>query len=122
MVLGGLFVVLFAVTAFQTRLAENQLDLDRLDDRIAEQRDEFTRLRLERAELMAPDRLMAEATALGMVPGGATEFVAVSPQVVAQIAVSASGLPEATRGRRADVLRGYRDVKALLDAPDGGSN
>lgn len=113
--LGGLFAVLFAVTAFQTRIAENQLDLDRLDDRIAVQRETFTRLRLERATLMAPDRLMAEASALGMEPGGETVFVTISPDVVAQVAVSASGVPQRSRQTHVDRLDEYGAVKALMD-------
>lgn len=120
--LAGLFLVLFAVTAFQTRIAQNQLDIDRLDDRIADQRDEYTRLRLERAGLMSPERLMAEAAAIGMVPGGATQFVTITPESVAEVVVSSSGVEQRTRARAVDPLDAYSDVKALMDGvPDGES-
>jgi cell division protein FtsL len=111
----GLFIVLLSVTAFQTRIAQNQLELDRFDDRIVEQRERFTRLRLERAALLSPDRLMAEAAALGMEPGGATQFVTITPEVMAQVAVAASGVPRRSREQRVDPLGEYGAVKALMD-------
>jgi cell division protein FtsL len=113
----ALFVLLFAVTAFQTRLAQNQLEIDRTDEQIGLERERYDRLRLERAELLAPDRLMTQAAALGMVPGSSTEFVAVPSRTVAEIAVSASGVPESARRQRSDPFEGYGQVKAMVDGP-----
>lgn len=115
-VLGAsLFVLLFGVTAFQTHLAQNQLELDRTDDQIGIERERYDQLRLERAELLAPQRLMTEAAALGMVPGSSTEFVAVDARTVAEIAVSAGGIPEHERRQRADPFEEYGEVKAMVD-------
>jgi cell division protein FtsL len=115
-VLGSsLFILLFAVTAFQTRLAQNQLELDRTDDQISIERERYDQLRLERAELLAPQRLVERATALGMVPGSSTEFVAVSDRTVAEVAVSASGVPESARRHGADPFEEYGEVKAMVD-------
>jgi hypothetical protein len=120
--LGSLVVVLFAVAAFQTRIAENQLDLDRIDNRIAEERELFTRLRLDRAGLMSPERLMAEAQALGMEPATAIQFAPVPPQVVAQVAVAANGLSGRQRSTSENPLRAYGQVKALLDGVNDGGD
>lgn len=115
-VLGAaLFVLLFGVTAFQTRLAQNQLEIDRTDDQISIERERYDQLRLERAELLAPERLMTQAAALGMVPGSSTEFVAVPSRTVAEIAVSASGIPESERRQRSDPFEEYGEVKAMVD-------
>lgn len=116
LVLGAtLFALLFAVTAFQTRLAQNQLELDRTDDQISVERERYDQLRLQRAELLAPERLMAEAAALGMVPGSATEFVSVDERLVAQVAVSAGDIDEAQRSAGQDPFADYGDVKATVD-------
>jgi hypothetical protein len=115
-VLGAsLFILLFGVTAFQTRLAQNQLELDRTDDQIGIERERYDQLRLERAELLAPQRLMTEAVALGMVPGSSTEFVSVESSTVAQIAVSASGVPDSERQQRSNPFEEYGEVKAMVD-------
>jgi cell division protein FtsL len=65
---------LFGLVAFHVVLTESQLQLDRLQQRAAQQRDEYDRLRLKVAELEAPERVVAVAQQrLGMVsPPGVT--------------------------------------------------
>jgi cell division protein FtsL len=73
--MGALFV--------HTRIAERQLDIDSLERSVRAAQEEFDLLRSERAELRSPNRLRAEATALGMQVGEESEFVAVDPMVLA---------------------------------------
>jgi cell division protein FtsL len=64
----ALFVSLFGLAVFHTYLVENQRDLDRLDTRISAADAQTEQLRLQYAELEAPDRIMQVATdKLGMV-------------------------------------------------------
>ncbi len=69
-VLGGLvFALLLGVTVFQTRLAQNQLELDRVERAVDAERERFDELRLQRAELRSPAYLAAAAASIGMIPG-----------------------------------------------------
>jgi len=65
---------LFGLVAFHVALTEGQLQLDRLQQRATDERDEYDRRRLQVAELEAPERVVAAAQQrLGMVsPPGVT--------------------------------------------------
>ena len=65
---------LFGLVAFHVVLTESQLQLDKLQQRVTEQRNEYDRQRLKVAELEAPERVVAVAQQrLGMVsPPGVT--------------------------------------------------
>ena len=52
-----------------TRIAERQLEIDRLEDGVRSAQEEYDVLRASRAELRSPNRLAEGAVALGMVPG-----------------------------------------------------
>lgn len=62
------FVIAIAIVACQVLLVQGQQRLDRLDADITASTDRYHELRLQVAELEAPDRVVAEATDLGMVP------------------------------------------------------
>ena len=51
-----------------TRLAERQLEIDRLERLVAAAQERFDVLRQQRAELRSPTRLAIEAARLGMHP------------------------------------------------------
>lgn len=78
-------VLMLGAAAFQTQLARRQVTLDILDRQIRAAHDTYDVLRRERAELRSPGRLVEQATLLGMRPAAETEFVAVSPDVVAAV-------------------------------------
>ena len=64
----ALFVSLFGLAVFHTYLVENQRDLDRLDTEITKADGQTQQLRLQYAQLEAPDRIMHVAVDdLGMV-------------------------------------------------------
>jgi cell division protein FtsL len=66
---GLLLTVLFGLVAFHVVLTQGQLQLDQLQSRAADEQARYDRLRLQVAELEAPERVVAEAQQrLGMVP------------------------------------------------------
>lgn len=85
----SLFGVLFALAAFQTKLAQDQLELDRLQREIRSAQLDYERLRGEVARLEAPESIVAAAQALGLVPPdpAAITYVTPTPQAVAALAV-----------------------------------
>lgn len=120
LVLAGLFVSFLAiammmlVVVFQTRIAETQLNIDKIESQIAAERDRYDALRLERSSLREPSRLVAEATAMGMVPGNGTDFISVDPLTVAQVLVSTGGVDPELLSVSHDPLVNYGAVKATI--------
>jgi cell division protein FtsL len=110
-----LFGLMFAVTAFQTRLAENQLKVDETEQLIAEQRKLYDQLRMESATLRSPQRLTEEATKLGMGPARNVEFVNTDPAAVAAVAVATADLDDAQALAPPDPFEDYAAVKAGVD-------
>jgi cell division protein FtsL len=106
--------LMMLVVVFQTRLAETQLGIDDIELQITAERNRYDQLRLERSILREPARLVAEAKALGMVPGSKTDFRTVDPLVVAEVLVSVGGSdPNAILGIK-DSLERYGSVKAII--------
>lgn len=58
---------LFGVVVFHVLLTQNQFRLDTLQEQSLERQAEYDRLRLQVAELESPERVIAAASALGMV-------------------------------------------------------
>lgn len=107
-------LVMFLVVAFQTRIAETQMKIDKIDTQIQNERDRYNALRLERSALRDPARLVVEATAMGMIPGSGTNFTTVESSSVAAVLVSTGGIdPEYMSGAE-DPLDNYGAVKALI--------
>ena len=109
-----IITLMMVVVIFQTRLAETQLNIDVIEDQIAIERTRYDELRLERSTLREPSRLVAEATALGMVPGAKTVFTDVDPTAVAAVLVSMGGLDPEQFANTRDPLKNYSAVKALV--------
>jgi hypothetical protein len=106
------FGVMLGVTVFQTRLAERQLQLDRIERDVNTARDRYDQLRQVRAILRSPERLAAEAAANGLVPAAGSEFVEVDPAVKALVAASAGGVDEQVVRAATSSLEEFRRVKA----------
>lgn len=85
--------LLLGATYLHTRIAERQLEIDRLDTAMRTAQEEFDVLRSERAVLRSPTRLADEATALGMHPGEESEFVPVDPMLLAITIAQTGQLP-----------------------------
>jgi hypothetical protein len=115
--------LLLGATYLHTRIAERQLEIDRLDRSFRVAQEEFDVLRSERAELRSPTRLATEAGALGMQPGSESEFVPVDPMLLAVTIAQTGQLPatdEIVPGSytRLDPIDQFRLVKnASQEAP-----
>lgn len=104
----GLFGALFAVAGSHALLIESQARLDRLDDRVAEEEGRYERLRMDVAEMESPERIVAEATQLGMVTPDETVWV--SPD---QPARTTSG-SDASANDDGSSSTSWEDVKPYL--------
>jgi hypothetical protein len=101
-----LFAALFAVAVSHALLIESQARLDRLDSQVAEEEARYERLRMEVAELESPDRIVADATALGMV--APEELVWITPDQAVPATDAATGTdPDASD-------TSWEDVKPYL--------
>ena len=81
---GVLFSVLFAVAVLQTQNVAGQMHLDRVQQDISDRQAQAQALRLQAAELAAPERIVAEAERLGMLaPAGGPTFVSQVPATTA---------------------------------------
>jgi hypothetical protein len=113
-----LFGMLIGTVAFQTQIARNQLALDKVEKEVAAARDRYDVLRRQRAELRSPDRLAVEARQLGMSPAGTSEFMTITPDVVAAVAAAASALPPDIGDSAPTSLDQFGEVKAVTgDVP-----
>lgn len=110
-----IFVLMLGAAAFQTQLAKRQVKLDRVDAAIRGETDQYNRLRGERAELQAPERLATEAAKLGMQPTASAAFVSISPEIIAEVRRSSGGVFDAN-GAAASSLDGFIQVKAIAGA------
>ncbi|MEZ5256085.1 MAG: hypothetical protein R2705_04120 [Ilumatobacteraceae bacterium] len=111
---GVLFVLMLGVVVFQTRLAETQLDLDRIEQRLDLQRERARDLRRENAALRSPDRIAAQAQALGLVATEAHDFLVVPSDVVDLVDVSSGDALDDVFTRESDAFRDYRETKQLV--------
>src|SRR4051794_23368450 len=87
LVVGGIFLMLFGLVVVHTMLLQNQQRLDHLDAQVSDAQAHYQQLRLQVAQLEAPQRIIDVATQkLGMVPPDGTTYLtptandAVSPQ------------------------------------------
>ncbi len=75
--------VMMGAIYLHTRIAERQLEIDRLERSVRVSQEEFDILRSRRAELRSPTRLANSASELGMEIGSESEFVSVDPMLLA---------------------------------------
>lgn len=106
--------IMMAVVVAQTRIAENQMQLDRIESRIESERDRYNQLRLERSLLREPARLVVEARALGMQPGVGVDFTTVDPMTVAAVLVATGGVDPELLTDGTDPLQEYGEFKAIV--------
>jgi cell division protein FtsL len=105
--------LMLGAAAFQTQLARRQVELDRIDSQIREVRNQFNELRSQRAELRSPARLAASGAALGMGLTTKTEFIEISPDVVADVQQSAGGVFDPRAESQDPVFDEFKVVKSV---------
>lgn len=113
-------VLMLSAVVLHTRLAERQVQIDRLERQVSNSRQLFDVLRQQRAELRAPTRLAAESARLGMSAAPQTQFMAVDPDTLAQILAS-TGTVNSFDGLliESDPLDQVRRVRAADTDGDG---
>ena len=109
-------LAMLGAAAFQTRLAQRQVQLDQLDTDISSARELYESLRRERAELRSPERLAQVAAANGMVPARGSEFLEITVDVRSLVAASTGDIDPAHLGVAGNTLDDFRDVKATTAA------
>ena len=97
LVIGALFTVLFGLVVFHTILVQNQQRLDKIDSSVRTEQARYQQLRLQVAQLEAPQRIVDVATQkLGMVPPDTTTYLTPSAgDAAAATASPSSGQPRA---------------------------
>jgi hypothetical protein len=109
-------MVMMGAVLVHTRIAERQLEIDRLERSVRAAQESFDVLRSERAELRSPTRLADEATALGMRSGEESRFVPIDPMVLAVTIARTGMMPiddAIVPGRRLEPLDQFRLVKSV---------
>jgi cell division protein FtsL len=80
LVVGLIFAVLFGLVVFHTVLLKNQQRLDHMDAQVSDAQARYQSLRLQVAQLEAPQRVIDVAThKLGMVPPEGTTYLTPAP-------------------------------------------
>ena len=105
--------LMLGAAAFQTQLARRQVDLDRVDRQIRTAHNDFNDLRSQRAELRSPARLVASGSALGMTSASKTDFIDISPEVIAEVQQSAGGVFDPGAEARDPVFEEFKIVKSV---------
>ena len=111
-------MVMAGAVLLHTRIAERQLEIDRLERSVRQANEDFDVLRAERAVLRSPTPLAQRAGELGMAPGKESQFKPVDPMVLAvtiartgEVPVSDEIVPGSTA--RLEPLDQFRLVKSL---------
>ena len=87
-------VALFALAAFHAMLASGQAQLDQLESRVSDAQARYESLRLDKAQLESPNRIVSEARdRLGMVPPSGVTYLTPSEAVTQEVAQAAVNLP-----------------------------
>lgn len=108
-------LAMLGAAAFQTQLAQRQLELDRLDRDISSAREQYEVLRRQRSELRSPARLADIAAQNAMTPADDTEFTTISADVYTIVQQATGLLPQHTPTYAESLLEGYREVKGLSE-------
>jgi hypothetical protein len=114
-VFSAVFSLMLLVTAFQTRLAESQLELDRTERAVQLERNRFAELRKENAALRSPEAVALSASAFGMAPARTEKFLTVAPEIDALVAAAAGDRldPEGIGGD-IDPFEVHKQVKRVV--------
>lgn len=109
---GVIGVLMLAAVMLHTRLAERQLEIDDLQERVTAAQERFDVLRQQRAELSSPNRLALEASSLQMSTATDRQFLEVEGATYAQVVVAVGpGGADVTIADEVDPLDQVRRVR-----------
>ena len=94
LVIFALASVLTFIVIFQTVIAEQQLQLEKVSTDVRLARQHYNELRQQRAELRSPDYLRAQAIILGMWPGSGAKFEEIPADVVTMVLASTGDMDD----------------------------
>jgi cell division protein FtsL len=89
------FGFMIGLATFQAQLASNQLQLDAVEQQLHAAELTYERHRAEVTRLESPQRIVAEATKLGMTSSGKPRYLTPSAATLTEVLVAAGGGPEA---------------------------
>jgi hypothetical protein len=89
------FGFMIGLAAFQAQLASNQLQVDALEKQLQTSELNYERNRAEVTRLESPQRIVAEATKLGMASTGKPRYLTPSAETLTEVLVAAGGGPDA---------------------------
>jgi len=86
--------LMLAAVVLHTRLADRQLEIDRLEAEVTTSLQRFDLLRQQRAELRSPNRLTQASADLGMRAASGTKFIEVDAASLAAVLATAGTIDE----------------------------
>jgi len=112
------FAVMLGLVAFQAKIAQDQLRIDRMERDLDGAEGQLSRLRLQIAQLQAPERVVAEAQKLGLQRPGPDQIRQITPKAEAVGEVLAAGGPSlGVRPGGSGNLDDWSELKPLLNGP-----
>ena len=85
---GMIGVLMLAAVVLHTRLADRQLEIDRLQSEVTAAHERFDVLRQQRAELSSPNRIALEAQSMGMLSSTDSNFLELDAASFAEVVVA----------------------------------
>ena len=116
-VVGVVIGSLFVVVLLRTHMAQQQLRLDRLNSDIVRARNNFDRLRAERARFQSPAYLTERARAMGMVQGLDTNMVNIPVDIAVLVASGVGKVDVDVKSERTTHLDEFGRMKRTVTAP-----
>jgi cell division protein FtsL len=110
-----IFVLMLGLVAFQAKLAQDQLDLDRIERAAQDAEARYAQLRLRVAQLESPQRVVAEAKRLGLIRPEPDQIVYLRPpESAAAQAIAATGRADPRQSSGSANAAEWSQVKPLL--------
>ena len=107
-------VVALVVVAGRVHMASQQIELDRINNDVRRARTYFDTLRSERARLLSPENLIAEAVRAGMKPGSSNRIVEVDGATAVYLATRVGTLDPDLGARIESPLDEFGRIKAAV--------
>jgi hypothetical protein len=106
------------VVALRAHMANQQMKIDSLNYDISRARLHFDTLRAERAALQSPEKLIANARAMGMVPSVSTRIIDIPAAVAAEVAATVGKVDSDVASAQESQLDEFGRLKvAVVGAP-----
>lgn len=109
---------MFSVAVLQSNMAQQQIRIDRLSRDIVRARNNFDKLRAERARYQSPEYLTERARAMGLMPSVETAMVAIPTDIAVEVASGIGKVDSDVVASRQSPLDQFGRMKRTVqDAP-----